>query len=132
MVYTIKTGAKYADVDERVVSETGGRQGCQLGCILFNSSYALALKILHDRLRERGVMLRLPCAAGPCWSPPAADVAPLALGVNALDAAFTDDECLVLVSASAKLFRDSIDILLESLVTSFTSLRLEINGNPGK
>jgi hypothetical protein len=52
--------------------------------------------------------------------------------VNVLDAAFIDDECLVLVSASAKSLRKSIDILLESLVTIFSFLRLEINWNPGK
>jgi hypothetical protein len=108
-----KAWCKYADSDQCIVSTTGGRQGCQLGGLMFNSSYAITLQMLHDRLGKRGVVLRLIYREGPFWCPSGGglpDAPDQAEDAHVLDATFVDDECLILIGAPPKILRESIDM----------------------
>jgi len=42
-----------------IVSTTGSRQGCKLGALVLNVAFSFALKILHQRLLESGIVLKL-------------------------------------------------------------------------
>ena len=75
---------------------------------MFNSSYAIALQMLHDRLGKRGVVLRLRYSEGPSWCPSGGgllDAPDQAEDANVLDATFVDDERLILIGASPKILR---------------------------
>ena len=63
-----KAWACYGACDSYIVSTTGGRQGCKLGGIVFNAAYALALRVLHDRLADANIVLRLKYRRGPFWA----------------------------------------------------------------
>ena len=51
---------------------------------------------------------------------------------DVIDAAFVDDECLVLLATSPRVLDAAIQVLLRILVTTFANLHLEINFHPGK
>ena len=112
-----------------ITSETGGRQGCCLGAIVFNSGYTVALDILHWRLKKHGVILRLKTPQGVFWSKPGDETAER---TDIVDATFVDDECIVLLAHSPKRLSLAIDITMETLITVFRLCHLQINFMPGK
>ena len=80
-----------------VTSRTGGRQGCKLGALIFNSVYAVALDMLHCELADAGVVLRLCVQQGAFWATPdpACDDEE-----DVIDATSVDDECVVFVATN--------------------------------
>jgi hypothetical protein len=82
-----------------------------------------------SEMLERGVLLRIRRSNGDFWSstPPSGDA-----WENILDAAFVDDEAIMLTAKTPAKLDMAINILLESLVKIFAILRLEINWKPGK
>ena len=125
-----KAWASYGECDSYIVSTTGGRQGCKLGGIVFNEAYALALRVLYDRLADANIVLRLKYSKGPFWASQFSHQNPCEQSV--IDATFIDDEAIALVSASPRAFRDAIKILVEILPDTFRKFRLQINWSPGK
>ena len=55
-ITTTKSWAQFGDHPEVVVTQTGGRQGCQLGSIIFNATYAIAILEVHKRLSEQNLV----------------------------------------------------------------------------
>ena len=53
-------------------------------------------------------------------------------GTDVVDAAFVDDECLVLLASSPRALDLAIKVLLRTLVGTFRNLHLAINWKPGK
>ena len=51
----------------RIRSRTGGRQGCKLGATMFNSAYTIGLDLLHARLDEKHIQLRVRRAKEAFW-----------------------------------------------------------------
>lgn len=47
-------------LDSAIEARAGGRQGCVVGAVTFNTPYALALIALRDELLDAGVVLQLP------------------------------------------------------------------------
>eukprot|EP00973_Karenia_brevis_P045981 6368301-Karenia_brevis.AAC.1 len=58
MIKSLHTGAwfRIGGLDSVIVSKSGGRQGCKLGAIIFNTVYAVALRRVKAKLREAGVV----------------------------------------------------------------------------
>ena len=46
-------------LDTAVTSKTGGRQGCKLGALTFNSAYSIGLDMLTWHLRNAGVAYKV-------------------------------------------------------------------------
>ena len=117
--------------EERVASRTGGRQGCKLGALTFNSVYTVGLDLLRWALEQDGLTLRLPVPSSPFWGHPDSTVYADA-DASIIDATFVDDECVVLMAARCSDLDRAIDRLLCVLYDTFDSLHLEINPKPGK
>ena len=119
-----------ADIPQVVRTTTGGRQGCKLGALTFNSVYSIALDILTAGLQKEGITLRLRVPASPFWSQIAPTFEPE--DTHVLDAAFVDDESLIIVAQSGRALDKAIDIMLTHVFTGFENAHLEINTAPGK
>ncbi|CAK0843813.1 unnamed protein product [Prorocentrum cordatum] len=115
--------------DRVVASHTGGRQGCKLGSLVFNSAYTPALDMLRWRLRQDGVTLRIPQAPGAFWEPAPADDP---RECEIVDAIFVDDEVVILLSESPRALARAINVLLEILIGTFSDFHLEIHCSKGK
>ena len=120
-----RSWAKYGDSPSVVMSQTGGRQGCKLGSILFNATYSLALGEVHARLREAGILLRLECHRAPFWGN--CSLGKAVSKEYVVDATFVDDECIVLFARCPRKLRDAISLLLEVLVGTVAKFQMLIN-----
>ena len=131
MAQTLHEGAWVAvgDLHTAVTSKTGGRQGCKLGALTFNSIYGIALDMIAWELERHGVVLRLARAPDAFWGEPMQGAAATQ---PTLDAAFIDDEALVVMAPLAKDLDASIDVLLETVLEVFDCLHLTLNAEPGK
>ena len=129
-------------LDTAVLSLTGGRQGCKLGSLLFNSAYAVALDMLHWELSEAGISLRVHVEGQCFWCPPGGGNPPecafstRSVGASSfeevVDATFVDDEAIVVMASTAALLDVAIDKLLEIVTRIFELMHLEINWSVGK
>ena len=131
LAQTLHSGAWFSvgDSVEVVTSSTGGRQGCKLGSTTFNSAYALALGMLSAQLADAGVALKLTVPSeAVCLTSSSPGVG----DENIVDAAFVDDECLVLMAPTPHELDMAIDTVLKSVTTVFSLLHLEINWAAGK
>ena len=80
--------------------------------------------------KHEDVVLRLPePESAAFWCPPSPDV-PKSQPV--LDAAFVDDEALVILGKTPRALDLAIDALLNTVFTVFDCLHLQLNANPGK
>ena len=96
----VQSWFSYGDVDEAVSTRIVGRQGCKYGSPLFNSTFSVALVLLHDALVSAGVVTQLACDGLAVWSASPSDDA--SERADVLDAAFVDDAVLVLLAASPR------------------------------
>ena len=131
MARTLHEGARFkvGNCSTLITSKTGGRQGCKLGGMTFNSVYSIALDIMTWELAKQEVCLRVRVPEGAFWNDVDADNTDLE---DLVDAAFVDDECLVLLSKSPRLLDLAVQVLLRILVVTFGNMHLAINWNPGK
>ena len=106
-----KSWAQYGDHPEVVLTQTGGRQGCQLGSIILNSTYAIAILYVHRQLTEKGLVFRCALRDGPFWA--SAELGAVSEHVTVIDATFVDGECLVLMTASPHDLQHAVESLLE-------------------
>jgi len=116
-------------LDTAVLAKTGGRQGCKLGGLIFNSSYSVALNMLHAEFRKNGLCLRLQVPNAAFWADGASDET---VRTDVIDATFVDDECIVLMARTPALLDKSIEIVLGCLTKIFKLLHMLINWKPGK
>ena len=118
------------DVDEAIATRVGGRQGCKYGSPIFNSTFSVAIILVHDALVDADVVLQLAYDGAAVWTPtPPCSESPK---TDVLDAAFVDDTVLFLLSKSASGLDDAIQILLTLLLRIYHLMNLEINWSPGK
>ena len=121
-----KAWASYGESTSYIVTSTGGRQGCKLGAIIFNAAYSLALSVLHARLRAASITLRLRRYDAPFWSQDAAADSEY-VEEDIIDAAFVDDEAIILTASSPKALMKAVRILLDILPDTFQRFRPEIS-----
>ena len=130
MAESLHANAWFTASDEApaVTTATGGRQGCKLGALTFNSHYAVALDAITQRLAGEGIALRMVVPSGPFWHPEsgADDMEDI------LDAAFVDDEAMAFIAASPRLLDRAMSVLLQTVTSVFQALHLEINWSEGK
>ncbi|CAK0879178.1 unnamed protein product, partial [Prorocentrum cordatum] len=118
------------DLDTAIAVRLGGRQGCKYGACLFNSTFSVALQMIHDLVVDAGFALQLPCDSAPVWAKSRpADGVPMQ---DVVDVAFVDDTVLMLLAVSAKVLDRSIDGLLGFVLRFYRVLNLEINFQLGK
>ena len=98
--------------------------------MVFNAAYALALRALHARLLEANIILKVRSCNGPFWHPDLTGSDHV--DDNVIDAAFVDDEAVVLIARTPRLLQRAIKILLDVLPETFRRCKLEINWAPGK
>ncbi|CAK0869748.1 unnamed protein product [Prorocentrum cordatum] len=117
------------EASDVVCPKTGGRQGCKVGAILFNSVYSIALKALHAALKDAGITLVLRKAGDVFWGVGQDKPADFA---DVSGCAFVDDDCIVVVGRNARVLAEAIPKAVRQVVKIFASLNLQINWNPGK
>jgi DNA-directed RNA polymerase subunit RPC12/RpoP len=123
----------YGDIDSAIAVRVGGRQGCKFGATIFNSVYSIGLNMLRDALMDAGIVLRLKLKGGDVfWSSDNDESDAGDTIVLVIDAAFVDDECIMISSMSPTLLDSAINVLLSTLAKVFRLLRFEINWKPGK
>ena len=120
---------RIGDLPTVILSQVGGRQGCKVGSMVFNSVYSIALDALHAALKRDGLSLHLPVPDGPFWS---ADAGEKPQMVDVADCTFVDDECIVVMQPTAASLDRAIDKKLGHATDIFSALRLEINWNQRK
>jgi len=120
---------QYGDLDSCIVAKTGGRQGCKLGGIIFNSVYNEALNEVTDLLLKEQIVHSVTKPGHlPFWC---SDDRPSGRE-DVLDATFVDDHAMVLMASNARQLDRAIDIALSHLVNVFAKYLLVINWAPGK
>ena len=117
------------DSEQPILSFTGGRQGCKLGSSVFNSAYTPALDMLRWRMKKHDIIFRTPAPREAFWTTDDDTTQP---DREIVDAAFVDDESVMLLSRSPKALSLAIDILLEIIYDTFSGFHLDINWNRGK
>ena len=118
------------DVDEAIATRVGGRQGCKYGSPIFNSTFSVALVLVHDALVDADVVVQLPSDGAAVWTTtPPDDGCPKA---DVLDGAFVDETVLILITSSARALDAAIGTLLTLLLRIYHLMNLEVNWNPGK
>ena len=95
----------------------------------FNSAYSIALDIMSHELAEAKVSFRVRVPDGAFWAEACENNTDTE---DVVDAAFVDDECLVLLASSPRALDLAIEVLLRTLVVTFRKLHLAINWKPGK
>ena len=126
-----KAWFRVGDNESVVVTSTGGRQGCKLGGIIFNSVYEQALEQVRQRLRSAGVVLVLKVAGSePFWA--SDDGTWDTSDAPVVEVTYVDDEAAVVVSRSPAALDTAIEILLQSYVDVFSDYGLVINWQKGK
>jgi hypothetical protein len=120
---------QYQGCADYVYTMTGGRQGCKLGGIVFNSAYALVLIALRSRLKSQGITFKLRRRTSAFWH---ADAPFSADEEDIIDVAFVDDLCVVLTATSPKLLWKASHELLLIIMELFKCFRLSVNWNKGK
>ena len=75
MAQTLHEGAwfKVGDLPTAITSKTGGRQGCKLGSVIFQSAYSIALKLLEAEMGRMGVVFKAQVPNGAFWQPRSRD-----------------------------------------------------------
>ena len=120
---------KIGSSPDRVVPATGGRQGCKLGSVVFNTKYAIALFLLEAELGKADLGLKVRSRSGEFWSDGTrgADDED-----KVIDVAFVDDLCIMLSARGGASLDVAIEIVLSTLIRIFSLLQLDINWAKGK
>ena len=93
-----------------------------------NSTFSVALVLVHDALVDADVVVQLPSDGAAVWTTSAPeDECPKA---DVLNAAFVDDTVLILLASSARALEASIGTLLKVLLRIYHFTNIEINWNP--
>ena len=113
-----------------ITSTTGGRQGCKLGATMFNAGYAVALDMMHWRLAQEKITLKLAVPKNGAFF--SSYGTPDQEYTDVVDATFVDDECIAIVGTTPRVLERAIDVLLDIVTTIFRMLHLNINFGPNK
>ena len=120
---------KVADLETAISSRLGGRQGCKVGALIFNSIYSESIRELHGAMDRLGMSLWLPQATAAFWGE-APELCSAEIPVR--DCTFVDDECIFVVKRTACQVQHCAPALIRILSTVFNSFGLNLNWNPGK
>ena len=64
-----KSWFSVASLDTKITTAIGGRQGCKLGCVIFNSVYEGALAVLRCKAEKLALVSSLDLFASRFWMP---------------------------------------------------------------
>ena len=120
---------------EHLIVSKGGRQGCRVGGILFNLSYARALKTLYMRAKDEGIVLvvRYLPGAAPGTTAPLLPHAPVDHdSVPVFDVTFVDDDAIILTAAVPATLSLRFTRAVQLLIEVFDHYGMTINWKPGK
>jgi hypothetical protein len=116
---------------EYLVVHKGGRQGCRFGGIIFNLSYAKALKIFYAKVNAEGIPARFRYEPGA--APGNDDVPPGRAGeAIVFDVTFVDDEAIVITASVPVTLIGKLKRTISLLVETFDHYGMTINWKPGK
>ena len=113
--------------------QKGGRQGCKFGGILFNLSYAKALKKLYESAKEENIPLKLRYHKGAAPGGDDDERAEDQVDSEAIlfDATFVDDEAIVIVAVVPTTLSTKFNRAVQLLVHVFRFYGMEINWKAG-
>ena len=123
-----KAWCTYGELQSKVVTVTGGRQGCKLGAHVFGSALGLAISVLQARLRESGMVMNIKFTTGAFWQSSQPDASSSdSSDAEVLDAIFIDNTIILLVASSPQKLKIAITALLAILLSTFSKFKLSIN-----
>ena len=96
-----------------------------MGGMVFNAAYALAVRVLHARLLESNIVLRVRSCTSPFWHSSKGENS--GVEENIIAATFVDDQAIVLMASSPRILQRAIKVLLDILPDTFRRFRLDIN-----
>jgi len=140
MLSTLHDGSWFSigELQTAVEYGLGGRQGCKVGATIFNAAYDIPLQALRRALAARGVALHVRRSPAAFWAPEAPP-ARRASGKShdascslAVDAAFIDDECIVIMGPSNVQLAEAIEGTVHDVASIFAAFGLVINWKPRK
>ena len=127
----------YGDRSRVIQTKLGGRQGCVFGSVIFNGTYSVGLEAVRRIVAKAGCVLYLPDCRGNFLNG-GGDDTPAGWDTldgkcnAAFDAAFVDDEVLMLAAPSATKLAAPIDFTLAAVCNIFHALRFQVNWKPNK
>ena len=106
--------------------------GCKFGAAVFNSTFALAMQLMFEELRDFGITVKL--RQGPSTFRDIASSADAsgAMDVDSVDDAFVDDEAFFACASSRVRFDAAVDKMLEVISSVHSLLALEMSFKPKK
>ena len=123
------TWFQYGSLSSVILTKRGARQGCKIGSLVFNASYAIGVTILQLQLANAGVLLKTVVPKGAFW---AGSSAGNAGETFVSESVFVDDLCLIILASSPRLLCKAISDVLAVISTVFEKAALEINWAKGK
>ena len=119
-----------------IVSNRGGRQGCEIGGHIFNMIYSRALHSLKHKMRKHGILLHVKSSEGIAFWSDYASASSVDVNCDGAeevsDATFVDDECIFITASSPASLDSSIEFLLTSFISVFGASGFVINWAKGK
>ena len=116
---------------EHLIVGKGGRQGCRFGGVLFNLSYAKALKTLYQRASEEGIVLMIRHRPGAAPGAETSEEIP-SEDVPVFDVTFVDDEAIVITAAVPSTLSRKFSRAVQLLIEVFDHYGMTVNWKPGK
>ena len=126
--------------DEKfIISIAGGRQGCKLGAIVFNSIYSVALARVRAELSKHNIILHVKvnnempfwsssgastsfsntCLSDPCFN-------------QVVEVTYVDDEAFHVAASSPKILMAAIPVVMRNICQVFRYFGFKVNWKPGK
>eukprot|EP00973_Karenia_brevis_P081305 11271377-Karenia_brevis.AAC.1 len=114
-----------------LVVNRGGRQGCRFGGVIFNLSYAKALKRFYAKVAAEKIPARFNHSPGEA---PTNSVGTTAAQTDCIvfDVTFVDDEALVVTATLPKTMLSKLHTAVCLLIDAFEHYGMTVNWKPGK
>jgi len=122
-----RTWFRMQNYDEALLTDTGGRQGCKYGSILFNMAYAKALDEILRRAKAANITLVLHGKGGTID----ANTHGPKHSEHVFDATFVDDEAIAVGCKPQHLY-EKLSSLMLIIKEVFDIFKMEVNWKPGK
>jgi len=108
-----KSWAVYGSLKSIIVGYRGGRQGCKLGGVIFGAIYAVAMRQVRSKLREKNMSVIFKFPSGtPFWVfDDTVDAFELQ---EVLEVSFVDDSSIVVLASSPSALIDAVHVVVFS------------------
>ena len=125
--------------DKFIVSIAGGRQGCKLGALVFNSIYSVALARIRAELCKFNIILQVKANDDmPFWSGGGASTSfsNTCLGDptfhQVVEVTYVDDEAFHVAASTPKCLMAAIPVVMRNVCQVFRYFGFKVNWKPGK